>query len=63
MENIDEVRYPIGRFQKPTLIDKRILNDWISILIDFPKKLKDEVHNLTEKEFEKQYLVGQSAKL
>jgi hypothetical protein len=55
MENIDKLRYPIGRFQKPKVIDKGILQDWIGIIEDFPKKLKEEVYNLTEQEFEKQY--------
>jgi uncharacterized damage-inducible protein DinB len=55
MENIDKLKYPKGRFQEPTLIDKGILQDWISIIKDFPKQLKDEVHNLTENELEKQY--------
>lgn len=55
MENIDKLKYPIGRFQKPTLIDKGILQDWIGIIKDFPKKLKEEVNNLSEKDFEKQY--------
>ncbi|MEJ7558664.1 MAG: YfiT family bacillithiol transferase [Pedobacter sp.] len=55
MENIDKLKYPLGKFKKPTHIDKIILQEWISIIEDFPKKLRSEVHNLTENEFEKQY--------
>ncbi len=55
MENIDTLRYPIGRFQKPKHIDKGIIRDWISVIEEFPMKLNSEVHNLTENQLEKQY--------
>ena len=55
MENNDNLKYPIGKFQKPTLIDKRNIENWISIIEDFPKKLNIEINNLEEKDFEKQY--------
>ena len=55
MENNDNLKYPIGKFQKPTLIDKRNIENWISIIEDFPKKLNIEINNPEEKDFEKQY--------
>ena len=55
MENNANLKYPIGKFQKPTLIDKRNIENWISIIEDFPKKLNIEINNLEEKDFEKQY--------
>jgi hypothetical protein len=55
MDNIDKVKYPIGRFQEPLLINKGIIQDWIRIIEDFPKKLNDEVHNLILINFDKQY--------
>jgi hypothetical protein len=55
MPNIDELKYPIGRFLTPTSIDVNLIKNWISIIEEFPKKLKDQTDNLTEVNLEKQY--------
>jgi hypothetical protein len=55
MENNNKLKYPIGKFQKPTLIDKSDIQNWISIIEDFPKNLIIEINNLEEIDFEKQY--------
>ncbi|MEJ5961514.1 YfiT family bacillithiol transferase [Pedobacter immunditicola] len=54
-KDIEKLKYPIGKFQKPEHIDKKQIEDWIMIIEEFPKKLSNEVKNLTEKDFEKQY--------
>jgi hypothetical protein len=55
MEDLEKLKYPIGKFQKPKNIDKFQIEDWIKIIKGFPDKVVNEVKNLTEKELEKQY--------
>src|SRR5690554_6473415 len=55
MEDLEKLKYPIGKFQKPKNIDKFQIEDWIKIIKVFPDKVVNEVKNLTEKELEKQY--------
>lgn len=57
-KDIDRLKYPIGKFQSPDIIDEEQLKNWIQIIQDFPKKIKQEISNLTETEFQKQYRPG-----
>lgn len=54
-KDIEKLKYPIGKFQKPLKIDKIQIEEWIQIIEEFPEKLKNEVTNLTENELKKQY--------
>ncbi|GEM_PF-3227557 len=40
---LEKLRYPIGRFAIPDVINKSLLNDWIKTIADFPARLKSEV--------------------
>jgi hypothetical protein len=40
---IEKLKYPIGKFEKPTTITKDILSKWISDISDFPTHLKNEI--------------------
>jgi hypothetical protein len=53
--NIEELKYPIGKFQKPESFNQLQLEEWIKTIEEFPRKLNVEVKNLTALEFEKQY--------
>ena len=53
--NLEQLRYPIGKFQKPAHIDQAQIEDWVKILEEFPAKLNEEVNGLTEEELEKTY--------
>ena len=53
--DIEKLKYPIGKFEKPTTITKDILKIWISDISTFPKKLSTEVLNLTNKQLDTQY--------
>jgi hypothetical protein len=56
MEKDNEaLRFPIGKFQKPEIIHKQQIEDWIRIIKEFPGKLENEVKHLTLDEFQKQY--------
>lgn len=52
---LEKLRYPIGRFAVPDLIDRQLLDDWIKTIADFPARLKFEVSDLTDSILEKQY--------
>ena len=52
---LEKLRYPIGRFAIPDVIDKSLLNDWIKTIADFPARLKSEVGDLTDDVLEKRY--------
>jgi len=53
--NIEQLKYPIGRFEKPEIITKPDLINWISDISTFPTRLKKEVNHLTEKQLETMY--------
>ncbi|SMC65245.1 YfiT family bacillithiol transferase [Moheibacter sediminis] len=54
-QNIEKLKFPIGKFHKPEFITKELIQNWIKIIAEFPEKIKNETQNLTEVELEKQY--------
>lgn len=50
MMDIEALKYPVGKFQRPELFDKKVISDFISILEDFPSKIKQLTENLTVEE-------------
>ncbi|WP_270088900.1 YfiT family bacillithiol transferase [Sphingobacterium sp. SYP-B4668] len=55
LNELDKLKYPIGKFQPPAHIDSAQIEEWIKIIESFPKKLHSEVDYLTDRELEKQY--------
>lgn len=53
--DIEQLKYPIGQFQKPAIITTEQIEEWTKIIENFPSKLNEEVKNLTEDELQKQY--------
>lgn len=53
--DIDKLKYPIGKFQKPEGINEQQVKSWIKIIEEFPEKLNDEVKNLSDEQLEKRY--------
>jgi hypothetical protein len=53
--NIELLKYPTGKFDKPTLITKDILKKWISDISTFPQRLSSEVINLTDEQLDTPY--------
>lgn len=59
MNTINEkLRYPIGKFKKPDLITSDQIRNWITEISNFPAKLAEMTHNLTEKELRWRYRPG-----
>lgn len=50
-----KLRFPIGEFAKPDVIDDNQIKIWINTIKNFPEKLKGETSNLSDKELEKIY--------
>lgn len=53
--DIEKLKFPIGKFAKPTTITKDILEMWISGISTFPKRLSVEVINLSDEQLDTQY--------
>lgn len=54
-QNIEQLKFPIGKFQKPENITQEIIQNWIKTLAKFPQKITQETQNLSEAELEKRY--------
>jgi len=54
-DNLEELKYPIGKHETPTIIDSKQVLEWITILEDFPKQLRDSVQNLSNKQLDTPY--------
>lgn len=54
-QDIKKLKYPIGKFEKPKIIDKNQIQKWVTIIEEFPRKVNAEIKTLSEKELEKQY--------
>jgi hypothetical protein len=53
--NIEKLKFQIGKFEKPTIITKDLLNKWISEISTFPERLLKEVLNLTGEQLDTPY--------
>lgn len=54
-QNIENLKFPIGKFQKSQFITQELIQNWKKTIAEFPEKIKNETQNLTESELEKQY--------
>lgn len=52
---MEELKYPIGHYQKPNVFTKEILSEAISAIEQFPKKIKQEVEGLTDEQLDTPY--------
>jgi len=53
--NLEELKYPIGKFKTPDTITSEILTKYISDIESFPQKLRAEVENLTDEQLDTPY--------
>lgn len=53
--DIEQLKYPIGRFSAPEVITPAIRNEWINTLESFPEKLEVLVNKLSEKQLATAY--------
>lgn len=55
MENLEKLRYPIGKFSSPSEITDGHLKEWILTLETLPDRLEDLVKNLSTEQLETPY--------
>lgn len=56
MQNsLEQLKYPIGRYDQPETIEQNYIASCIQIIKDFPKKLKKEVEGLTDIQLDTKY--------
>lgn len=53
--SIEELKYPIGKFDRPVEIRKDLINNWISDIAVFPQKLRISASGLTDDQLDTQY--------
>lgn len=58
MTDIELLKYPVGRFEKPENITKPILDQAISEIGSFPNLLKSTVQNLSDAQLDTPYRAG-----
>jgi hypothetical protein len=52
---MEELKYPVGRYQKPDVFTKEILTEAIFVIEQFPKKIKQEVESLSDEQLDTPY--------
>jgi len=58
MDNIEEKKFPIGRFAEPVEISDQQVDGYIKTLKDFPGKLKNAVESWSDDQLDTQYREG-----
>lgn len=53
--NLEQLKYPIGHFQKPEAITAKHLTSWIATIAEFPQKIAALTKNLEEDALSKTY--------
>ena len=54
-ESIDDLKYPIGKFEMPTSVDQSEINSWITEIEQFPKSLNKIIPYLNSDELSYRY--------
>ena len=53
--NLEELKYPIGQFEKPAIISSELITKWITVIEDFPVKIKNSANSLSKEELHLKY--------
>jgi hypothetical protein len=54
-EEIEKLKFPIGKFEKPAIITKAMLKEWIEDISSFPTRISKEVMHLTDEQLDTPY--------
>lgn len=55
---IEKLRYPIGKFNRPDSISETLISEWIEILDRYPARLRQLVKGLSEEQLNTPYRPG-----
>ena len=53
--NLEQLKYPIGKFEKPAIISPELITKWIAVIEDFPVKIKSVTNSLSKEELRLKY--------
>ncbi len=53
--SLDQLRFPIGEFEKPNTITPNHIDEWINTIENFPKRIKAITSGLSEEELNYRY--------
>lgn len=56
--DLNDLKYPIGKFEKPDIITKEVLENYINDISTFPDRLQKQVVNLTDHQLDTEYRPG-----
>lgn len=54
-QELDAFRYPIGQFERPSVIDQQQLDHYFTVIENFPDRMKEEVIYLTDEQLDTPY--------
>jgi hypothetical protein len=54
-QDLEILRFPIGRFSKPMVISKELIQQWIGDIESFPSRMKKEVVDLSDAQLDTPY--------
>jgi hypothetical protein len=57
-KNLDQLRYPVGKFSVPTSYSSVEIKQWIQILEELPSKLRKEISGLSDEQLDTPYRDG-----
>ena len=57
-QELEKLRYPIGKFVRPEFIDEDLIREWIDALEEFPAKLRALVSGMSDDQLETTYRPG-----
>ncbi len=46
--DIENLKYPVGKFQRPEIVDRERISGWVKTIREFPFKVFDITHDLTD---------------
>ena len=55
---MEELKYPVGKYLKPEVFTNQILEEAISIIKNFPEKIKTETFHLSDEQLDTPYRPG-----
>ena len=58
MEELEKLKYPTGRFKRPTNVSEADITSWIETIGSFPSRIRDAVEGLSESQLSKHYRPG-----
>lgn len=53
--DLEQKKYPIGRFQKPVEFDEGKIKGWITVIKEFPEKVKELTQNMSDEQLDTPY--------